>query len=91
MIRSGYRAMALTIFVACAALAQTAPPPPQTPTPQTPPKPPSEMTTHDEPAMFPKAGPQRVVDVETDEEPAVHDGIEDRVGDGTLGRSGVAP
>jgi VWFA-related protein len=40
--------MALTIFGACAALAQTAPPPP----PQTPAKPPAEMATHDEPAMF---------------------------------------
>jgi VWFA-related protein len=52
--------MALTIFGACAALAQTAPPlaqtappPPQTaPPPQTPAKPPAEMATHDEPAMF---------------------------------------
>jgi VWFA-related protein len=39
--------MALTIFGACAALAQVAPPPPPTPT-----KPAPEMATHDEPAMF---------------------------------------
>ena len=60
MKRSGYRILALTIFGACAALAQTAPPlaqtappPPQTaPPPQTPAKPPAEMATHDEPAMF---------------------------------------
>src|SRR5450755_1863807 len=47
MKRSGYRALALTIFAARAALAQTAPPPPQAPA-----KPPAEMATHDEPAMF---------------------------------------
>ncbi len=45
MKRSRYRVMALTIFGACAALPQTAPPP-------TPAKPPAEMVTHDEPAMF---------------------------------------
>jgi VWFA-related protein len=54
MKRSGYRVLALTIFAACAASPQTAPPPPQTapPPPQAPAKPPAEMATHDEPAMF---------------------------------------
>jgi VWFA-related protein len=47
MKRSGYRVLALTIFGACAAAAQTASPPPQAPA-----KPPAEMATHDEPAMF---------------------------------------
>jgi VWFA-related protein len=47
MKRSGYRALALTIFGACAALAQTAPPPPPAPA-----RPAAEMATHDEPAMF---------------------------------------
>ena len=47
MKRSGYRALALIIFGACAASAQTASPPPQAPA-----KPPAEMATHDEPAMF---------------------------------------
>ena len=47
MIRSGYCAIALTIFGACAAWAQTAPPPPQTPA-----KSAAEMATHDEPALF---------------------------------------
>ena len=47
MKRSSYRVLALTVFAACAASAQTAPPPPQTPA-----KPPAEMATHDEPAMF---------------------------------------
>src|SRR5450759_1908638 len=51
MIRSGYCASALTIFGAYVALAQTAPPPPQTP-PQTPAKSAAEMATHDEPALF---------------------------------------
>ena len=46
MIRSGYRAAALTIFGACAGLAQTAPPP------QAPAKSGAEMATHDEPALF---------------------------------------
>ena len=49
MIRSGYRAAALTIFGACAGLAQTAPP---APPPQTPAKSGAEMATHDEPALF---------------------------------------
>src|SRR5271157_6181856 len=48
MKRPGYRALALTIYGACAAAAQTAPAPP----PQAPAKPPAEMATHDEPAMF---------------------------------------
>ncbi|MCX6627041.1 MAG: VWA domain-containing protein, partial [Candidatus Solibacter sp.] len=48
MIRSGCRAIALTILGACAASGQTAPPPP----PQTPPKSAAEMATHDEPALF---------------------------------------
>ena len=54
MKRSGYRVLALTVFAACAASAQTAPPPVPTapPPPQTPAKPPAEMATHDEPAMF---------------------------------------
>src|ERR1017187_7621634 len=54
MKRSGYRVLALTIFGACAALAQTAPPLAQTaPTPSpAPAKPAAEMATHDEPAMF---------------------------------------
>src|ERR1039457_2384005 len=68
MKRSGYRVLALTVFAACAASAQTAPPPVPTapppvptapppvptapPPPQTPPNPPAEMATHDEPAMF---------------------------------------
>ena len=47
MIRSGYCARALTIFGACAAWSQTAPPPPQTPA-----KSAAEMATHDEPALF---------------------------------------
>src|ERR1017187_385589 len=47
MKRSGYRALALILFGACAASAQTASPPPLAPT-----KPPAEMATHDEPAMF---------------------------------------
>jgi VWFA-related protein len=47
MKRSGYRVLALTIFAARAALAQTAPPPPQAPA-----RPPAEMATHDEPALF---------------------------------------
>jgi len=47
MIRSGYCARALTIFGACAAWSQTAPPPPQTPA-----KTAAEMATHDEPALF---------------------------------------
>src|ERR1035438_6896708 len=47
MKRSGYRALALILFGACAASAQTASPPPQAPA-----KPPAEMATHDEPAMF---------------------------------------
>src|SRR5258708_10147844 len=52
MIRSGYRAVALTIVAltilgACAALAQTIPA-----APPTPPKNPAEMATHDEPALF---------------------------------------
>jgi VWFA-related protein len=47
MKRSAYRALALIIFGACAAGAQTAPPPAQAPA-----KPPAEMATHDEPAMF---------------------------------------
>src|ERR1035437_1202464 len=51
MIRSGYCASALTIFGAYVALAQTAPPPPQTP-PPTPAKSAAEMATHDEPALF---------------------------------------
>src|SRR5450755_742777 len=59
MIRSAYCAAALTIFGACTALAQTAPPPPQTPAPaQAPTQSPTqskstaEMATHDEPALF---------------------------------------
>src|ERR1019366_3490237 len=54
MKRSSYRVLALTVFAACAASAQTAPPPVPTapPPPQTPAKPPAEMATHDEPAMF---------------------------------------
>src|ERR1039457_4557814 len=47
MKRSAYRALALILFGACAASAQTASPPPQAPA-----KPPAEMATHDEPAMF---------------------------------------
>ena len=47
MIRSGYCARALTIFGACAAWSQTAPPPPQAPA-----KSAAEMATHDEPALF---------------------------------------
>jgi len=47
MIRPGYCARALTIFGACAAWSQTAPPPPQTPA-----KSAAEMATHDEPALF---------------------------------------
>src|SRR5450631_1306564 len=47
MKRSGYRALALTIFVARAALSQAAPPPEQAPA-----KPTAEMATHDEPALF---------------------------------------
>jgi VWFA-related protein len=46
MKRPGYRALALTVFGACAALAQTAPPPP------TPARPQAEMATRDEPAIF---------------------------------------
>jgi VWFA-related protein len=56
MKRFGFRAMALTVFGAGAALAQTAPPesaPVAAPAPpQTPAKPAAEMATHDEPAMF---------------------------------------
>ena len=40
--------------------------------------------------MFPQAGAQGVVDVEADEEAAVHDGVEEGEGDGALGRGGVA-
>jgi VWFA-related protein len=50
MKRSGYRVLALIIFGACAAAAQTASPPPAPL--QAPSKPPAEMATHDEPAMF---------------------------------------
>src|ERR1035441_3584665 len=50
MKRSGYRVLALIIFGACTAAAQTASPPPQAP--QAPSKPAAEMATHDEPAMF---------------------------------------
>ncbi len=46
MTRSGYCAAALTVFGACAAVAQTAPPP------QAPAKNTAEMATHDEPALF---------------------------------------
>ncbi len=47
MSRSGYSAMALTLFGACAAWAQTPPAPPQTPARAA-----AEMATHDEPALF---------------------------------------
>ena len=47
MRRSGYRILALTLFGACAALPQTAPPSPPAAS-----KPESEMVTHDEPAVF---------------------------------------
>src|ERR1019366_656115 len=50
MKRSGSRDLALIIFGACAAAAQTASPPPAPL--QAPSKPPAEMATHDEPAMF---------------------------------------
>jgi VWFA-related protein len=51
MKRSACRALALTIFGACTASAQTAPPSSPPPA-QAPAKPPAEMATHDEPAMF---------------------------------------
>src|ERR1035437_7827748 len=47
MKKSGYGAVALAIFGACATWAQTAAPPPQTPAKST-----AEMATHDEPALF---------------------------------------
>ena len=47
MSRSGYSAMALTLFGAYAAWAQTPPAPPQTPARGA-----AEMATHDEPALF---------------------------------------
>src|ERR1019366_2948496 len=50
MKRSGSRDLALIIFGACAAAAQTASPPPAPL--QAPSKPPAEKATHDEPAMF---------------------------------------